>query len=108
MSDTLIWTVIAGMAVANFTLRFVPIAIVSRLELPDWLMRWLSFVPASVMGSLVALEVFRPGGAWVNPITSPYALAAIPTALVYRWTKSFLGATVAGMVAFVALRALLG
>jgi branched-subunit amino acid transport protein len=108
MTDTLIWTIIIGMACANFVLRFVPIAIVSRLELPAPVMRWLSFVPASVMGSLVALEVLRPGGAWSNPITSPYFLAALPTAAIYWRTRSFMGATLFGMLSFVALRFLLG
>lgn len=108
MSDTFIWTVIVGMALANFVLRFAPIAIVSRIDLPDPLLRWFSFIPASVMGALVALEVLRPGGEWTNPLDSPYFWATIPTALVYLRTKSFLGATLAGIVSFVALRALLG
>lgn len=108
MSDTFIWTVIVGMALANFLLRFLPIAIVSRIDLPDPLLRWFSFIPASVMGALVALEILRPGGAWVDPVSSPYFWAALPTAVVYLRTRSFLGATLAGMVSFVALRALLG
>lgn len=108
MSAAFIWSVIAGMAVANFAVRFIPIAIVSRMELPRPVMRWLSFIPASVMGALVAGEVFRPGGAWLQPLTSPYVWAAIPTAFVYWKTRSFLGATLVGMLAFVALRALLG
>lgn len=108
MSDSFIWTIIIGMAVANYVLRFLPIAVVSRLELPAPVMRWLSFVPSSVMGSLVALEVLRPGGVWSNPATSPYFLAALPTVAVYWRSRSFMGATVAGMLSFVALRALLG
>jgi branched-subunit amino acid transport protein len=108
MSDTFIWTVIAGMALANFVLRFMPIAIVSRIDLPAPLLRWFSFIPASVMGALVALEVLRPGGAWTDPISSPYAWATLPTAIVYLRTRSFLGATLTGMASFVALRALLG
>lgn len=96
------------MAVANFLVRFVPIAIVSRVELPRPVMRWLSFVPVSVMGSLVAGEILRPGGNLMTPWQNPYLLAALPTALVYHKTRSFLGATVAGMVIFVALRALVG
>ena len=108
MSDTFIWSVIIGMALANFAVRFVPIAVVSRLDLPAPLMRWLSFVPASVMGALVALEVLRPGGTWVSPVSSPYFWASLPTAAVYWRTRSFLGATVAGMLSFVALRSLLG
>ncbi|MHB9004584.1 MAG: AzlD domain-containing protein [Coriobacteriia bacterium] len=108
MSNTFVWTVIIGMALANFVLRFLPIAVVSRIDLPDPLLRWFSFIPASVMGALVALEVLRPGGTWTDPIGSPYFWAALPTAVVYLRTRSFLGATLTGMVSFVALRALLG
>ncbi len=96
------------MAVANFLVRFPPIAVVSRLRLPEQLMRWLGFVPAAVMGALVAGEVLRPGGEYLLTVRSPYLLAAIPTALVYAVTRSFLGATLAGMLFFVAIRALLG
>lgn len=96
------------MAAANFLVRFVPISIVSRTELPEPVMRWLSFVPVSVMGALVAGEVLRPGGEHATPWQNPYLLAAVPTALVYYKTRSFLGATLAGMIVFVALRALVG
>lgn len=108
MSDSFIWGVIIGMAVLNFLVRFPPIAVVSRIELPAPIIRWLSFIPISVMGSLVALEVFRPGGIYRAPLTSPYVWAAVPSALLYWKTRSFLGATLAGVVSFVALRALLG
>ncbi len=108
MSDTFIWSVVVGMALANFLVRFVPIAVVSRIDLPRPVMRWLSFIPASVMGALVAGEVFRPGGTWLQPMTSPYVWAAVLTAGVYWRTRSFLGATLIGMLGFVALRSLLG
>lgn len=108
MSDAYIWSVVIGMALANFFVRFIPIAVVSRMDLPRPVMRWLSYIPASVMGALVAGEIFRPGGTWAPPLTSPYFWASIPTALVYWRTRSFLGATVVGMLSFVALRALLG
>lgn len=108
MSDTFIWSVIAGMAVLNFAVRFPPIAAISRMELPPPVMRWLSFIPISVMGALVALEVFRPGGIFLTPWTSPYAWATIPSALTYWKTRSFLGATLVGVLSFVAFRALLG
>lgn len=108
MSDTYIWSVILGMALLNFMVRFVPIAIVSRMDLPRPVMRWLSYIPASVMGALVAGEVLRPGGEWQPPLSSPHLWGAALTALVYWRTRSFLGATLAGMISFVALRAVLG
>lgn len=96
------------MAGANFAVRFVPIAIVSRVELPDPVMRWLSYVPVSVMGALVASEVLRPGGEWTVPWQSAHVPAAAVTALVYRFTRSFLGASVSGMLSFVLIRWALG
>ncbi len=107
LTQATIWAVIVGMAVSNFLVRFIPISIVSRMALPAPVMRWLSFVPVSVMGALVAGEVLRPGGVWSNPFTGPSLYAAIVTGLVFRSTRSFLGATVAGMASFVALQQLL-
>jgi branched-subunit amino acid transport protein len=95
------------MAAVNFVIRFAPIATLSRTSLPRPLLRWLSFVPISVMGALVASEVLRPRGQWQPPLTNPGLYAAILTAVVFKLTRSFLGSTVAGMVAYVALRALL-
>lgn len=108
MTEAYVWSVVALMALANFVVRFAPIAIVSRLRLPEPLVRWLAFVPASVMGALVATEVLRPGGAYLLTPRSPYLLAALLTGIIYYYTRSFLGATVAGMLGFVGLRALLG
>ena len=106
--NAVIVAVIAGMAVINFAIRFTPIAILSRMELPRPFLRWLSYIPVSVMGALVASEVLRPGGQWQPPLTNPGLYAAVLTALVFRFTRSFLGATVAGIASFVVLRGLLG
>ena len=108
MSDAFIWTVIIAMAIANFALRFIPMAAVSRVELPRPVMRWLSYIPISVMGAIVADSVLRPEGEFAAPWSNPYLVAAIPTALVYYKTRSFLGAVVVGMVVFVVLRVLMG
>lgn len=108
LTDAYIWAVIVGMAALNFAVRFIPIAVVSRIELPRPVMRWLSFIPISVMGALVALEVIRPKGEFIDPISSPYLWAAIATALMYWKTHSFLGSTLVGLILFVAFRALFG
>lgn len=108
MTPALAWGLVIGMAVTNIVIRLVPIAAISRLELPEVVHRWLGFVPVSVMAAIVATQVLRPGGSWALSFDNPYLLAAIPTAFVFRFTRSFLGATAAGMVSFLALRYLLG
>jgi branched-subunit amino acid transport protein len=108
VSAEIVWGVIIGMALLNFLIRFVPMAAVSRLELPAPVLRWLGFIPVAVMGALVANTVVRPEGRLIAPWSNPWVLACAATALAYRLTRSFLGATVIGMAAFVAIRALLG
>lgn len=108
MSDTFIWTVIVGMAIANFAVRFIPMVAVSRINLPRPVMRWLSYIPVAVMGAIVAGEILTPNGEYVAPWDNPYLLAAIPTALVYIKTRSFLGAVIVGIAVFVALRWIMG
>jgi branched-subunit amino acid transport protein len=107
MSAGLVWGLVAGMAVANFVMRGAPIAVLSRLQLPPIVERWFGYVPVSVMAAIVATQVLRPGGSWLPLTHNPYVLAAIPTALVYRFTRSFLGATAVGILSFLAFGYLL-
>lgn len=107
MSDAYIWAVVIGMGLANYTLRLLPIAVLSRMKLPEPALRWLSFIPVSVLASLVAVEVLRPDGVWLPPLSNAYLVAAVPTALVFRRTRSFIGATVAGIVVYVVARSVM-
>lgn len=94
------------MGASNFAIRFVPVSVVSRLELPQWLKTWLSYVPVSVMAVIVADEVLMPKGSLIAPTSNPYLLAAVPTGLVYHFTRNYVWATLTGIVAFLAFRTL--
>ena len=102
------WRWAALMAAITFALRALPITVLSRVHIPEPVERWLSFVPVSVMAALVATEVLRPGGVWLSPLRNAYLVAALPTAFVYHRTRSLFAATVVGVVAFLAMRYLLG
>ncbi len=108
MNPALAWGLVIGMALSNIVIRLVPIAALSRLELPHVVHRWLSYVPVTVMSAIVATQLLKPGGAWMLRPDNPYLLASVPTAVVFHFTRSFLGATAAGVVSFLALRFLLG
>jgi branched-subunit amino acid transport protein len=83
-------------------------AVLSRIDLPTWMRRWLSYIPVAVMATLVVGEVARPDGVWQPPLVNPYLWASVATGIVYWRSRSFLGATVAGVVLFLAFRAALG
>jgi branched-subunit amino acid transport protein len=107
VSAFLAWGLVIGMAVTNIVLRWTPLAIMSRIELPGVVRRWLGYVPVTVMGAIVAMQVLRPQGIIRIDLANPYLLAAVPTAVVYKLTSSFLGATLAGILSFLAFRHLL-
>lgn len=107
MTSLLAWGLTIGMAVSNLLMRWTPLAVLSRLDLPEGVRRWLGYVPVSVMAAIVAVQVLHPGGTFRFDLANPYLLAAIPTAAVFKFTRSFLGATITGMLAFLAFRYLL-
>ena len=108
MSPVYVWTIILGMAATNYVLRAAPFLALSRVEIPGWAQRWLDFVPVSVMSALVVSEVLRPGGTWPLPWHNPYLWAAIGTGFVFWKWRSLIGATLVGLVLFLALRWALG
>ncbi|MCL2438599.1 MAG: AzlD domain-containing protein [Coriobacteriia bacterium] len=133
-SQFAIWGLIAGMLVLNFALRFIPLAVLSRISIPEPLMRWLSYMPIAVMGALIATEVLLPAlDTFFNEVriyqeALPYAecgsttpvpypiffmplpgiLGVIAAMVTYRYTKSFIGGTLAGVVVFALLQLLVG
>jgi branched-subunit amino acid transport protein len=67
----------------------------------------LSFIPISVMGALVAGEALMSEGAILPPLSNPAIPSAVIAALTFRLSRSFLGATLAGMITYVLLRSVL-
>ncbi|MCL2379687.1 MAG: AzlD domain-containing protein [Coriobacteriia bacterium] len=123
-----IYALIAGMFVLNFALRFIPLALLSRVSIPRPIMRWLSYMPMAVMGALVAsailipaLERFFAELIWFRTAprecgsTTPELFplfvhheifGMIAAMLTYYYTKSFVGATLAGVIVFALLQLL--
>ena len=109
LAPTLIWVVIAGMALTNFSLRFLPMAALSRLSLPDPLMRWLSYIPISVMGALFAKEIVLPAlevAPTVPLYANPGIYGGIGAMIAFRITKSFVLSSLMGVGVYLVVRVL--
>ncbi|GHH98774.1 AzlD domain-containing protein [Neobacillus kokaensis] len=99
-----IFLIIFGMALVTFIPRVLPIAVLSRVELPEWAMRWLNYVPIAVMAALVGQELLLPNGK-LAPLSQNLELfAALPAFIVAIFTRSLLGTVVVGIIAMMALR----
>lgn len=72
--------------------RVLPLLVLSRLQLPQWLLDWLRFVPVAVLASLLSLELLSTGTAGLVGITAALVVAAA--------TRSLLGTVLAGVAVY--------
>lgn len=102
-----IFYIIIGAALVTFIPRVLPLMLLSKINIPQWGMRWLHFVPIAVMSALIAQELFIQEGE-LSPISSNVELlAALPTFWIAVKTRSLLGTVVAGILSLMVLRYLL-
>ena len=72
--------------------RVLPLLVLTRLRLPQWLLDWLSYVPVAVLACLLALEV---AGAGMTGL-----IAAVVALAVAAATRSLLGTVLAGVAVY--------
>lgn len=106
MSDAQIWLLMALLAVSTYLIRFSFLGILGDRALPGWIMRALRFAPVAVLPALVAPSIFLDGFAGETHALSRYAAIAV-TLAAGIWSRSFAVAFLSGLVAFLALGAVL-
>jgi branched-subunit amino acid transport protein len=89
-------TLVLACALVTALPRVLPLVLLSRFALPQWLLDWLSFVPVAVLAALTAIEVLMPGGR--GPAFHAASLVAIAAAFAVAATTRNLLATVAAGV----------
>jgi branched-subunit amino acid transport protein len=96
--QTQLWTVIIGLAVGTFLLRFVFLGVVGDRQMPDWLMRHLRYTAVAILPALIAPAVVWPsatGGA----LDTPRLIAAFVTLIAGVLTKNLFAAILCGAAA---------
>jgi len=78
--------------------------VLSRLQLPDWALRWLNYVPITVMAALVGQELLMKNGELAPIHDNIELLASLPTFLTAIITRSLLGTVLVGIVSIMVLR----
>ncbi len=100
------WLVIVVAGAGTFALRASFLALADRLTgLPHDLREALRMVPAATLAALTLPALVRPGGEWA--LLGPRALAGVLAGLVAYRTRSALLTVVVGLVAVIALEAVL-
>ncbi|MBM9593331.1 AzlD domain-containing protein [Roseitranquillus sediminis] len=103
LSATTVWTVIVGLGIGTFLIRFSFLGFIGQRQLPGWVLRLLRFTPVAVLPGLVAPLVLWPAA--TDGVPDPARLlAALATVAFGIVTRNVLLAIVAGaLTLFVSL-----
>ena len=107
IDPTILWTVIIGLAIGSFGLRFAFIGLMANRTMPDWLMRHLRYTAVAIIPALVAPLVAWPAPTGGIP-SLPHLMAAVTTLVVGYFSKNVLIAMAAGGVTLFTLVQLIG
>ena len=73
--------------------RILPLLVFSKLQIPDWGLKWLNYIPIAILAALLAQVLFMH-----DTMQWDYLIAAIPTFLVAIYTRSLLGTVLTGVI----------
>ncbi|MBZ0298964.1 MAG: AzlD domain-containing protein [Anaerolineae bacterium] len=99
---------VLGMALVTFLIRYPMLAIVGRLQLPDWLIRALRYVPVAVLTAIIMPIMLLPNGELDLRPSNAFLVGGIAAGIIAWRTKNLLLTIVLGMAIFLLWRALIG
>ncbi len=102
-----VFLIFVGMGLVTYIPRYLPLALFTRIQVPEIVNRWLSYVPVAILAALLAPGVLMDGPNLFVSYNNPFFVAAIPTFLVAVLTKSMGITVLAGMILVIGLRSLL-
>lgn len=102
-----LWTVIIGLGIGSYALRFAFLGIVGDRPMPPWLLRHLRYTAVAMLPALVAPQVVWPT-ATDGAADLPRMSAATVTLVVGLLTKNVLAAVFSGAATLFGLLYLLG
>ena len=101
--DLTVLLVILGCALVTVIPRIAPFILVKNVELPQPVIKWLSFIPLCILTALVAESVIIQGQSQLN--IDWHALTVIvPTIIIAIWTKSLSITVLAGIILMAGVR----
>jgi len=103
-----IWLVMILGGLVTFATRLSFILLLDRIKVPDWFRRGLRFVPVAVLSAIILPELTNPNGTLLLSWRNPQLLAGAVAILVAWRTKNVILTIVVGMAALLILRLVMG
>lgn len=99
---------ILGMMLVTFSARYPVMAIVGRIELPERVFRALRYVPVAVLTAITVPELFIRDGQFALTLANAYLVGGIVSIIVSWRFRNLLLTILVGMGTFLLWRALFG
>jgi branched-subunit amino acid transport protein len=103
-----IWLVMLVGGLLTFATRLSFILLLHRIRVPEWFRRGLRFVPVAVLSAIILPELTRPDGTLFLSWRNPQLLAGAVAILVAWRTKNVILTIIAGMAALLVFQFVLG
>lgn len=107
MSTFGLWSAILVIGGATFAYRFSFIVLFERLSVPEWLRRGLRFVPIAALSAIILPELVVQAGVLNMSPLNPRLLAGIVAMAVAVKTRNVLATIIIGMLVLWLLRSVL-
>ena len=91
---------ILGMAIVTFSIRYVLLALASRIELPELLKESLKFIAPAVLTAITVPAVLMPTGELAISFRNPYLISAGLAVVAGILSKNVLITIVVGLSGF--------
>lgn len=107
MTETTLWLTLAIAGLMTFALRLSFIAGIGQQQVPPLAARALRFVPIAVLTALIVPDLIQPSDAAGWPLAYDRLLAGGVAIFLAGWTRNILITLAGGMVALLLAQALL-
>ncbi|MFW6022543.1 MAG: AzlD domain-containing protein [Bacillota bacterium] len=101
---TEILILITGMALVTYIPRVLPLLILSKLDIPGVIIRWLKYIPAAILAALLAPNLFMIDGEIAVNLKNVNLLASIPTFVVAFYKKNIFMTIIVGVLSVIILK----
>ncbi|MGR5985787.1 AzlD domain-containing protein [Bacillus cytotoxicus] len=88
-----------GAGLVTFIPRVLPLIVFQKFQIPDWVLKWLQYIPIAILVALLAQVLLMN-----ETMQWDYMIVAIPTFLVAIYTRSLLGTVLTGVIVIILLR----
>jgi branched-subunit amino acid transport protein len=108
MSANYVLLTILGCSLVTWIPRIAPFLLTKRIDFPNWVMRFLSYIPICILTALLFQSILEIQEAGFPKLKTLEAISCIPTLLVAIRTKDLMKTVIIGIVTIAVLRIFFG